>query len=283
MRFTPHPEGIEVVFGAGGVKGFGHIGLVKALVELKIPVSKVYGVSVGSLVAAMYANGMTTDEMFAEMSNGLKNRNNLSLFVKTLTPADPVSFAVGGPVDLTVPMREMVERLKLKPRPELAIVSCDILRHEPVLFDGEDYDLSKAMVASCALPTVLRPVWHQDGFIPRLLVDGAVYHYNPTDFCRAGAIVSSFKPATMPPSDFQSPIDLYFHLREMYAPIAGHRRYVDPHKNTVVEIGLPDVAGLNFGISDCKARELVEDGYQTAMKVLTEAIAAGKVPTLAAV
>ena len=275
-----HPQGIEVVLGAGGVKGFGHVGLLKAIEELKIPVKKVFGVSVGSLVAALYANGLTPEEIFAEMTLGLKNRKDPTLLIKSITPADPVSLAVGGPIDLTVPMREMVARLNLKPVDALSIVACDILRHEPFLFEGKQYDLAKAMTASCALPTVLRPVWHQDGLSSRLLVDGAVYHYNPTDFCSGGAIVSSFKPATMPPAEFETVFDLYFHLREMYAPIAGHRRHVDACKNVLVEIGLPDVAGLNFGISLEKARAMEADGYETAMQVLKQAIADGRVPTL---
>ncbi len=277
MKF--HPKGVEVVLGAGGAKGPGHTGVLKAIEELKIPVSKVTGVSVGSLVAALYANGLSPEQIFQELVQGLKNRKDPTLLLKALTPADPFSLIVGGPIDLIPAMREMVARLNLEARDELKIVACDILRHEPVVFEGSQYDLAKALTASCALPTVLRPVWHQDGMTPRLLVDGAVYHYNPTDFCQDTAIVSSFKPATEFPREFETVFDLYFHMREMYAPIAGHRRYVDPHKHVVLEIGLADVAGLNFGISVEKARAMEEDGYQTAMKMLKEAIAAGRIHT----
>lgn len=308
-------KGIELVLGAGGVKGFGHVGVLKAIEELDIPIRSVVGVSVGSLVAALYANGFNSDQIYAEMKRGLSQRNDPALIMQTLTPADPISLAVGGPIDLTRPMRDMVERLKLTPKPKLKVVSCDLLRHEPVLFEGESYDLAKALTASCALPTVLRPVWHQDGATPRLLVDGAIYHYNPTDFCEDGAIVSTFRPASEIPRDFESPFqalmrlvtavfqgpvdavatcmqvitemvrdlenpfDIYFHLREMYAPLAGHRRYVDPHKNVVLEIGLRDSAGLSFGIGNERADEMVKDGYETAKKILSQAIKEGRVPT----
>lgn len=277
---TLKAEGIELVLGAGGVKGFGHVGVLKALEELRIPVKSVVGVSVGSLVAALYTNGLSPDEIFAEMVRGLGQSDNPNLFVKTLTPCDPVSFMVGGPIDITVPMQEMVDRLGLKPNKQLKIVACDILRHEPVVFEGESYgsfSLAKALTSSCALPTVLRPVWYQDGMLPRLLTDGAVYHYNPTDFCEAGAIVSTFKTVSEMPSEFKSPVDMYFHFREMYAPIAGHRRYVDPQKNVVVEIGLPDVAGLNFGVDHDKCVAMRDEAYKTALAVFVEAIAAGKI------
>jgi NTE family protein len=290
MTSYPNQDGIDIVFGAGGCKGAGEIGAYKALLELGVPIGKITGVSVGNLIAVMATNGMSPDEMAAETLRGLRQRNDLSLLLKTLTPSDLFSFMVGGPIDLTVIMREMVERLGLKTNDQLQIVACDLLTHEPFLFAGKDYDLARAMTASCALPTVLRPVWHhgpnQSGDSrPRLLVDGAVYHYNPTDFCREPAIVFTFKAATEQPrsQDIASPLDLYFHWRELYMPIAGHRRYVDPAKHVVVEIGLPNVAGLNFtaGLNNFDA--MVEEGYQTTLKVVGEAIKAGRVPTTKAV
>jgi len=286
MASYPTQDKIDIVFGAGGGKGPGEIGAYKALLELGVPIGKITGVSVGNLVATMATNGLSPEQMAAETLNGLRRRNDPALLLKTLTACDPVSFLVGGPIDMTVLMREMVERLGLKPNDQLQIVACDYFSHEPFLFKGVDYDLAKAMTASCALPTVLRPVWYnganQSGEArPRLLVDGAVYHYNPVDFCREPAIVITFKAATEQPrkEDITSPLDLYFHWREMYAPIAGHRRYVDPAKNIVVEIGLPNVAGLNFTASLNNFDALVEDGYQTTLRVVGEAIAAGRVPS----
>ncbi len=142
------------------------------------------------------------------------------------------------------------------------------------------------MTASCALPTVMRPVWHsgpdQNGDARlRLLVDGAVYHYNPVDFSRQPAIVLTFKAATEQPraQDITSPLDYYFHWREMYMPITGHQSYVDPVQNVVVEIGLPYVAGLNFTASLNNFDAMIEEGYQTTLKVVGEAIKAGRVPS----
>lgn len=273
---TQQSNGIELVLGAGGVKGFGHIGVLRALRDLKVPVGKVTGVSVGSLVATLYTNGLSLDQIFDEMWQGMLNRKNPTMIMKTLSFPDPISFAVGGMLDLTGPMLEMVNRLNLKPNNNLQIVSCDILTHEPYLFAGESYDLAKAITASCALPTVLRPVWHTEDGGMKLLVDGAVYHYNPIDFCSGEAIVSSFKPASQMPAEIELPIDLYFHFREMYMPLAGHRRHVDPSKHVVVEVGLPDVAGLNYGLTLEKCRQMEQDGYDCTVKAVTAARAAGR-------
>jgi hypothetical protein len=64
----------------------------------------------------------------------------------------------------------------------------------------------------------------------------------------------------------------------MYMPIAGHQSYVDPVRNVVVEIGLPYVAGLNFSASLNNFDAMVEEGYQTTLKVVGEAIKAGRLP-----
>lgn len=280
---TQNSKGIDLVLGAGGVKGFGHIGVLRALAELKVNLRSVTGVSVGSLIAAMYTNDLTLDQIFDELYTGLQNRNDPAIFLKTFSIPDPISFMVGGSIDLTASMREMVKRLNLKTNARLKIVACDYFRKEPVCFSG-DFDLAKAITASCALPTVMRPVWHLDNQVNgglRLLVDGAVYHYNPTDFCSGEAIVSSFLPATAPISEWQLPVDIYFHYREMHMPIAGQRRYVDPSVHTVIEIGLPDVAGLNYGLSLEKCREMEQDGYDRTIKMVTAARAAGRLDAAA--
>lgn len=266
---------IELILGAGGVKGFAHIGALQALEARKVSLGQITGVSVGSLVAAFYTNGYTADEILRIFHEGVERRNDPMVFLASLSLPDPLSFAIGGCLDLTPHMAELVSKYSLKPNGRLRVFCCDILRQTPVLFEGEGYDLARALAASCALPTVFRPVWH-DG---ALCVDGAWYHYNPTDFVRESpAIVSAFTPARRLPQEPTLPVDLYFHLREMYLPIAAHRRYVDPAKHVLVEIDLPDVAGLNFGLSKQKRQAVVEAGRATTAAVIAEAIAAGRVP-----
>jgi len=104
-------DGIDIVFGAGGGKGPGEIGAYKALLELGVPIGTITGVSVGNLIAVMATNGISPDDMAAETLRGLRQRNDLGLLIKTFTPGDLISIMVGGPIDMTVPMQEMVDRL----------------------------------------------------------------------------------------------------------------------------------------------------------------------------
>ena len=54
---------IGVVFGGGGAKGAAHIGVLKVLEELKIPVDYIAGTSMGAIVGALYASGLSADEL----------------------------------------------------------------------------------------------------------------------------------------------------------------------------------------------------------------------------
>ncbi len=275
---TQSPREIEVILGAGGIKGFGHIGVLKALEERNVAVGTITGVSVGSIIAALYTNGFTPDQLFELFLDSIKRRMDPMLYTECLSFPDPLAAAIGGCLNLYRPLQNMVAQHRLKANSRLRIVSCDFFTHEPVAFDGDGYDLAKALAASCSLPTVFTPQWHQDGLRPQLLVDGAVYHYNPTDFSKGTTIVSMFRPASEPACSWQLPVDLYFHARELYWPIAGHRRHVDRERHVVIEIGLPSVAGLNFGLSRECCEALVEDGYRTALAALDEGIAAGRIP-----
>ena len=54
---------IGVVFGGGGAKGAAHIGVLKVLEEQKIPVDYIAGTSMGAIVGALYASGLSAAEL----------------------------------------------------------------------------------------------------------------------------------------------------------------------------------------------------------------------------
>ena len=54
---------IGLALAGGGVKGAGHIGVIKALQENGIEIGYIGGTSIGSIIVALYAMGYNTDEM----------------------------------------------------------------------------------------------------------------------------------------------------------------------------------------------------------------------------
>ena len=47
----------------GGARGAAHIGVIKVLEELRVPIDCITGTSMGSLVGGAYASGMTVPQM----------------------------------------------------------------------------------------------------------------------------------------------------------------------------------------------------------------------------
>ena len=65
---------VALVLGGGGLKGFAHIGVFRALKELGIEPTVVAGTSIGALIGAAYARGMEVPEMM-DRARALKRRD----------------------------------------------------------------------------------------------------------------------------------------------------------------------------------------------------------------
>ena len=70
MAADPPPEAqrrprIGLVLGGGGAKGAAHIGVIKVLEEMRVPVDCIAGTSMGALVGAGYATGLSASELEA--------------------------------------------------------------------------------------------------------------------------------------------------------------------------------------------------------------------------
>jgi len=68
---------IGLVLGGGGARGAAHVGVLKVLEELRIPISAIAGTSMGALVGGTYASGVSP----AEMERRLTEMNWDELFV----------------------------------------------------------------------------------------------------------------------------------------------------------------------------------------------------------
>ena len=65
---------IALVLGGGGMKGFAHIGVLRALEEAGVRPTTYAGTSIGALIAAAYVGGMPLDEM-ERRALGLRKRD----------------------------------------------------------------------------------------------------------------------------------------------------------------------------------------------------------------
>jgi NTE family protein len=78
-----HPR-IAVVLAGGGAKGAAHIGVLKALEELRVPVDYITGTSMGAYIGGLYATGLSATQVKVmveqvDWNRGYRDRADRSL------------------------------------------------------------------------------------------------------------------------------------------------------------------------------------------------------------
>src|SRR5262245_63253391 len=59
----PERDKIGLVLAGGGARGGAHVGVLRVMEELRVPVDSIAGTSMGSIVGALYAVGYSPEEM----------------------------------------------------------------------------------------------------------------------------------------------------------------------------------------------------------------------------
>jgi NTE family protein len=62
-KIRKHRPTVALVLSGGGAKGIAHIGVIKYVESLGIPVDLVVGTSMGGLIGGLYSLGYTTEQM----------------------------------------------------------------------------------------------------------------------------------------------------------------------------------------------------------------------------
>ncbi|HYN61818.1 MAG TPA: patatin-like phospholipase family protein [Rubrivivax sp.] len=194
---------ICLVLSGGGARGAAHVGVLKVLEDLRVPVHCIAGTSMGAIVGASYASGMGTDEMLAEMAqitserlfNDKPPRADQPMRIKaedTLPLAAPelglndgkLSLPKGliNGVALEAELRRLVRVRDARRFDQLPIpfraVATSLGDGQMVVFDRGL--LPTAMRASMAVPGLIAPLKLGD----RLLIDGGLVRNLPVDVAR---------------------------------------------------------------------------------------------------
>ena len=142
------PPRIALVLGSGGHRGFAHIGVLKALAENGIRPDLIVGTSIGAVVGALYAGGMSAGDLedLAYSLNMFDFFELRMLFGKTPTGAGLQAFVT----------RNVEGRLIEELRMPFAAAVTRVRDHSLVLFNRGDTGL--AVRASAASPGEFQPV-----------------------------------------------------------------------------------------------------------------------------
>lgn len=175
-------RGVGLVLGGGGARGFAHIGLVRALRQLDIPVDITGGTSMGAFVSAMLACDFDPVEMSHIARETFVNNNYLNDY--TL----PRVSLIRGKRFFNRLIEIFGERRIEELRRGYYCISTNLTSGATVV---HDHGLLAAWVGtSMAVPGVAPPVaWEGD-----LLCDGGIVDNLPTDVMQAlerGSIIAS--------------------------------------------------------------------------------------------
>jgi NTE family protein len=202
--FAIRGQSVGLVLSGGGAAGFAHVGVLKALEERGIPIDFITGTSAGALVGAMYASGMSiqqieelsmSDDFFLMANGGIqkkhqyflpKDENNASLIKLNISKDSILQKSL--PTSVITPAMFDFQMLRIfgvvgasknKDFNQLMVpfrcVAADIENKKEVIF--RKGDLNHCVRASMTFPFYINPIRIDNV----LLFDGGLYNNFPAD------------------------------------------------------------------------------------------------------
>ena len=277
---------VALVLGGGGAKGAAHIGVLRALEELRVPVDCVAGTSMGALVGATFAAGTRPADIEAAVLavdwsatvgaslaysqqpiqrklQGTTYSNRLELGLRAGRPATAGGLLNAQAVesllrDLVATGRRVADFDDL-PLPFRAVAT-DMLSGEMVVLGNGD--LALAMRASMAVPGAFAPVTVGS----RVLADGGQLRNLPVDVGRSlcgDRIIAVFITTPAPdPADLRNPLGMLSRSLDVMID-ANTRAQLDTLTDQDVSIAVDpgEIGSIDFN----RAGEAIPRGYAAAM------------------
>ena len=285
-----HAQSIGLVMSGGGAAGMAHIGVLQALEENGVPIDHIAGSSMGALVGAMYASGLSPweidsifrTEQFGIMADGGVEARYQYFFKQDYPDASLISLRfdldttlqTSLPTNIRSPALLDFEQMRSFSPVSAATgydmdslfvpfrcVASDLTAQRSVVF--RKGDLAQAVRASMSYPFYFKPI-RVDG---HLMMDGGLYNNFPSDvmyedFFPDLIVGSNVSSNSAPPSED----DLLSQLRAMMQ---------EPTDFTVIcENGPnlePKISTSVFDFSD--PGQAITIGYQEAMARMPQILA----------
>ena len=164
---------IALALGSGSAKGLAHIGVIQVLEENQIPISAVAGTSAGAFIGALWAAGLSGEEM-AHIACSMNWKTTARMFLPTL----PKSGLIAGQ-RIQKFLQTFIEEIEIEDLPmPFACVATELSSGHEVIFNKGN--IIPAVRASISIPGIFVPVRHED----RFLVDGGLVNPVPVSVAR---------------------------------------------------------------------------------------------------
>jgi len=279
---------VGLVLSGGGARGGAHIGVLKALEELRVPVDYIAGTSIGAVVGGFYTSGMTVADLEQLVESlewetaflnatprqlkSFRRKRDDDLFLVDQKPGLndgefelPFGLVQGQVIDMII-SRETLRASQVDDFDELSIpfraVAGDLVTGEAVVLGGGS--LARAIRASMSIPAALSPI-EIDG---RLLVDGGIAMNLPVDVARdMGAdvvIAVDISSELLPRETLRSVLDVTSQLTNLLTRAgtqSQRAKLTESDFLLVPQLG-PELTSLDFA----RMREAIQGGYDTVMQ-----------------
>jgi len=262
---------IVPILAGGGTRLPAHIGVLQALQDLKIDFSHIVGVSGGSIIASLYASGLSISEIKQIAIN--TNYNQFKGF-------SLISLVRNGGLSSGDVFEQWVDHhLQGKTfndlEKNLHIVATDVKTGRPVIFDRKrtpGMKVSLAVRFSMSIPLV----FSFKKFGNHLMVDGSILSEDALhrDWAMDDTPVLCFRLRGEHEFDELKtngmfPIINYVTLLIRTFMTTISREYINDafwHNTIIINTGL--CSAVDFGMSKEKKMTLFDIGYQTAMEIV---------------
>jgi NTE family protein len=248
---------LGLALSGGAARGIAHVGVMRALVDNKIPVDYIGGTSAGSIVGGAYAAGMTVEEI-AEFGRSLRWRDVGRVTMSRL------GVQSNERLEQYLRARLPVTRFEELQIP-FAAVATDLKTGGAVVLRDRG-DVPFAIRASCAIPGWYVPVADEEG---RQLVDGGLVAVIPATITRElGADVVIAVDVNAAGATFLGPTSSVIGvlLQSMLVVQKTASRYQLASADLVITPQVGHIRWDEMGRAD----ELMDAGYAAAMESLPQ-------------
>lgn len=288
MPLVSISQRVGVVLSGGGVRGFAHIGVLKALEENGIPIDYITGTSAGALVGSSYVIGRSPTEIekifthkeFIQYGKGIISEEDLYYFLSK--EKDPSWFTIKFGIDSA--LRAKLPRSVINSAPAdftllestaqasaranynfdrfmipFRCVASDIKSKKQIIY--KEGDLGFAVRASMAFPLYFPPLTIND----QILFDGGIYNNFPID-----VMLNDFNPdiiiAVNAAGDPEIPSDdnVLSQVKNILVAIEDSKLLRE--NDVLIE---PDINNISVFAFE-SAQAAIDSGYAAAMRLMPE-------------
>jgi NTE family protein len=264
----------KLVLSGGGLKGFAHLGAIKALIELDLlnSIDTIIGTSIGALIGALYIIGWHPENLFdflykLNMSKLVKINGNILLPKYGLD--DGIKFMdvikklfAYKCISESITFKQLYEMSKIK-----LIVTTSCLNDKLVYYLSidtyPDLEVLKAIRMSISLPGLFTPIEFENKFFIDGFIDNFPMHKFSDQINETfGILVETEMLNEVKIEYIESYFTNLFQLLMQNIPKYILKNYGKKYIHIIIN----NINATDFNLSDDKKKEMYDQGYKTTIE-----------------